>query len=120
MQGVIDKCDMSKTGKSYRVKVGNAWYGAKKDTGVNSLVGKSVTFDVESSEQFGTWMVNVEKANGHSLPSNTPAATAGMSAPWFMPFVSNTVAHAIAAGKITGPGEIKMWAAAAKQAAEEL
>jgi hypothetical protein len=39
---------------------------------------------------------------------------------WYMPFVSNTVAHAIAAGRIDDPEQIKLWAAAAKQAAVEL
>jgi hypothetical protein len=39
---------------------------------------------------------------------------------FWLPFVSNTVAHALTAGFITEPGMIKQWAAAAKQAAVEL
>jgi hypothetical protein len=39
------------------------------------------------------------------------------SAPWWMPFVSNTVAHAIQAGFITQPELVLDWARAAKEAA---
>jgi hypothetical protein len=39
------------------------------------------------------------------------------SAPWWMPFVSNTVAHAVQAGFITEPGMVLGWARAAKEAA---
>ncbi len=39
---------------------------------------------------------------------------------WWMPFVSNTVAHALAAGKIEGPDDIKLWAAAAREAALDI
>jgi hypothetical protein len=38
-------------------------------------------------------------------------------APWWMPFVSNTVAHAIQAGFITDPSMVLDWARAAKEAA---
>jgi hypothetical protein len=39
------------------------------------------------------------------------------AAPWWMPFVSNTVAHAIQAGFITDPAMVLDWARAAKEAA---
>ena len=38
-------------------------------------------------------------------------------APWWMPFASNTVAHAIAAGLIKEPQDIRAWLIAAKTAA---
>ena len=38
-------------------------------------------------------------------------------APWWMPFVSNAVAHAIQAGIITSPNQIKPWVDAARVAA---
>jgi len=37
-----------------------------------------------------------------------------------MPFVSNTVAHAIAAGLIQTPQQIEQWAMAARVAAQKL
>jgi hypothetical protein len=39
------------------------------------------------------------------------------AAPWWMPFVSNTVAHAIQAGCITDPSMVLDWARAAKESA---
>ena len=38
-------------------------------------------------------------------------------APWFMPFVSNVVAHAIQAGLIKEPAQIRAWLIAAKTSA---
>ncbi len=42
------------------------------------------------------------------------------AAPVWANFVSNQVAHAIAAGRIDDPEQIKVWAAAAKAAFMEL
>ena len=59
----------------------------------------------------------------HSIADYKPvsAAVAGKpeigATPWWMPFVSNTVAHAIAAGAITSNEQIDDWAKAAKAAA---
>jgi hypothetical protein len=39
---------------------------------------------------------------------------------WYMPFVSNTVAHALTAGLIRDPADVTKWANAAKDAAELL
>lgn len=115
MQGTIAKCDVSKSGKSFRVKIGDSWFGASKDSGADKLVGKSVTAEVEETD-FGPWLENIKAQNGSAptAPSN------GNGDRWWMSFVSNTVAHAIQAGHISQPDQIKVWAAAAKQAASEL
>jgi hypothetical protein len=75
---------------------------------------------VESREWKGTTLYSITayKALPASKPdgAGAPAASSG-AAPWWMPFVSNTVAHAIAAGAITSNEQIDDWAKAAKAAA---
>ncbi len=75
----------------------------------------------------------VQAAKPIVLPAGTPtqspgplASTGAGAGPgnhadrFWLPFVSNTVAHAIAAGLVKEPFALKAWAAAAKQAAMEL
>jgi hypothetical protein len=70
---------------------------------------------IESREYSGTTYYNITKASAATLPS-----TPGGTAPWWMAFVSNVVAHAIEADRITGPLEIGPWAVAAKDLALDL
>lgn len=83
---------------------------------------KGQTYEVEVEEQdWGGKTVWVVKNVGGGQAPAAPAGNGHASGDkWFMPFVSNTVAHAIAAGQITDPSHIKLWAAAAKQAAQEI
>ena len=69
---------------------------------------------VSEREYQGRTYLNIE-----SQKDITPAGGngAGGGDRFWLPFVSNTVAHAIAAGKIEGPADIQAWAAAAKAAA---
>lgn len=59
------------------------------------------------------------KAEAHYAPSSGGNVMGGKDR-WYMPFVSNTVAHAISMGLLNDPEMIGIWAKAAKQAAEEL
>lgn len=81
---------------------------------------KGQTYEVEiaSRDYNGKTYKNVTK--WQKMGEQKAANGSASNAPWFMPFVSNTVAHAIQAGKITGPAEIQAWAEAAKAAAEVL
>lgn len=80
---------------------------------------KGQTYDVKTEDQ--TWGETTVQVVTAINAAAAPASGNGHgSERWYMPFVSNTVAHAIAAGRIEGPQDIKQWAAAAKQAAEEL
>jgi hypothetical protein len=76
------------------------------------------------------WNITSLKQNAAAVPPQAmalgPPITVGVTsgarvqaelAPWWMPFVSNTVAHAIQAGFITEPGMVLDWARAAKEAA---
>lgn len=92
-------------------------YWVKKEMLGRFVKGQS--YDVKVEPQ--TWGdKNVEVITAITAVAVTPISNGPSSDRWFMPFVSNTVAHAIAAGKIQEPLDIKAWAAAAKQAAEEL
>jgi len=104
------------SGKSYRVQLGEEWYGAKLDSGIEAAEGKEIEAEIETTDKFGKWIKKWSVVAGSSKPAGGNGSQP--FAPWFMPFVSNTVAHAIAAGKITGPAEIQAWASAAKAAAE--
>lgn len=125
MQITIDNVSTSKTGKSLRIKSGNDWYGANKDCGLS----KGMTVDAEVSHgDFGAW-IDKWKPIGSAAPqvageaqASTPKASAvpAVAAPVWSNFVSNQVAHAIQAGLIQSPEQIKVWAAAAKQAFVEL
>lgn len=120
MRGVAETVDLSKSGKSFRVKVGGAWYGAKKDTGIEQMRGKTLEFKVSSDPKFGDWMEDIQVVEG--APQKAPNGHVGGSGGdrWFMPFVSNITAHAIQGGYCSTPEEVSKWAKAAYDAAQAL
>ena len=99
------------------VKVGDRYYSYDKN---KLTLYKGKTYDIEFTSRedqdkgktYYTITAAKEKASGD--------AADGGGDRWYMPFISNTVAHAIAANLITGPEHIGLWAKAAKQAAMEL
>lgn len=120
MKGTVDSVTKSKTGKSWRVKIGSEFYGANFDSKIDGAVGKYIDFEWDDG-QFGKWL----KSWG---PEHTQAPVMGAAVPaqggprsngdrWWLPFVSNQCAHAIAAGHIKGAADLKAWAIAAKEAA---
>lgn len=126
MQLHIDKVGPSKSGKALRVKCGSDWYGAKKDSGVQE--GMTIEAEIEDGD-FGKWIGKYRQiTNGNGAPnaaqqpstSSSSGSGAVGAAPVWANFVSNQVAHAIAAGRIEDPDQIKIWAAAAKSAFMEL
>ena len=113
-KGKVEGVSPSKSGKSFRIKIDGEWYGAGKDSGLDKMEGKTVEFSFEDGD-FGPWIQEWKEAAG--APSAQGKQSSG---PWWMPFVSNTVAHAIQAGEIKDPKAISAWAKAAKDAAEAL
>ena len=113
----IEQATLSKSGKSYNVKVGDKWYLAKTDSNITTAVGKTIEAEVSESEYNGKTMywINEWALVAGQAAAAPPAVSYG--APWWMPFVSNTVAHAISAGLIKTPEDIKAWAAAAADTA---
>jgi hypothetical protein len=133
MQGRIEQAQMSKSGKTLRIKVGDNWYSTN-NFALESAVGRTVQFEVGTSEYMGNtiyWANDAELVIDHGAPApSNPAAAANIPAPRpqpqsqtpsgsdltardFMPFTSNQVAHAIAAGLITKPEDIATWTKAA-------
>ena len=46
--GKVDSIDKSKSGKTWRVKIGGKYYGAKFDSHIEGALGKTISFTVES------------------------------------------------------------------------
>ena len=124
------------SGKSLIVEVAGRkeGYFAKLDSGLEA--GMTVEAETKASEWKGktSWWIEKWKnapatglgqapASGQQTrpdPSQTGGEgrfTAEGINLAFLPFVSNVVAHAIAAGKVEGPAEISAWADAAYTAA---
>lgn len=123
MQLTIDK--IKPTQKSIVVTAGGKEYFAKKDSGITA--GMTIDAETEDSEYNGKsycW-IKKWKAMASTPPAQAKDAPAGgttgpaIGNAW-LPFASNTVAHAINAGLIQNPDQVKVWAAAAKAAYAEL
>ena len=130
----VEEVMTAKSGKSLRVKLGGTWYGSSLDSGLNGAKGQMIEAEIQTSDKFGPWIKGwkpvaapqVPPPSQGGLPSaSAPAAAAPYKyaepnsnvAPWWMPFVSNSVAHAIAAGHIQTPEGIRAWAIGARNAA---
>lgn len=127
MQLTIENIKTNPSGKSCMVKASGKDYFAKPNIGL--AVGMTIDAETEVSEYNGkqnTWIKKYKAVNGSAAPQagggngSAPAANPAGAAPVWGNFVSNQVAHAIQAGLITDPSQIKVWAAAAKQAYVEL
>ncbi len=128
----VENVTTASTGKSLRVMLGGKWYGAALDSGLNGMKGQMIEAEIETGK-YGPWIKGYAKvaAPGASSPPVTPSGLPPVAAPqapryaeqssnvapWWMPFVSNCVAHSIAAGHIQNPEGIRAWAIAARNAA---
>lgn len=121
----VESVQPAKTGKSLRVKANGEWYGAKKDSGIAS--GMTIEAETEDGD-FGKWINKWRPSNAApqvaqparaAVDAQASSRTPAVAAAW-LPFASNTVAHAISAGYIKEPGHVSAWAKAAKEAFEAL
>lgn len=122
MQLAIEQVTKSKSGKALRVKANGAWYGARLTSKLDTLQGKTIEAEVKHDETYGDQIEAykvVESAAPAAAPRSNGAAPVNGSPAW-LPFASNTVAHAISAGLILEAGQVSMWAKAAKEAFEAL
>ena len=111
--------------KSIAFTAGGKEYLGKKDCGI--AVGMTIDAEIEANEYNGKTYHWIKTWKAVSAPASAPAATTpaaptssnGAGYAW-LPFASNTVAHAINAGLITSPEQVKIWAASAKRAFQEL
>lgn len=110
------------TQKSIVVTAGGKEYFAKKDSGITA--GMTIEAETEDSEYNGKnycWIKKWKQMASAAPAASTGGSTSGQtSGNVWLPFASNTVAHAINAGLIQTPEQVKLWAAAAKQAYMEL
>ena len=120
----VEEVMTAKTGKSLRVKLGGTWYGSSLDSGLNGAKGQMIEAEIETGK-FGPWIKGWKPVAAPQVPP-APAVAAPKYAgdhgdniqPWYMAFVSNTVAHAIEKGLITTPLGINEWALKAAQVAQ--
>jgi len=123
MRGKVEQLTKSRTGKSWRVLISGTWYGANFDSKIDSQLGKIVDFEFDDGK-YGPWL----ETWGPDLTPSAPIPQAPTAPPsqssggdrFYMPFVSNVVAHGIAAGVIKTPADINQWAKAAHDVAVAL
>ena len=125
MKGTVESVRNSSSGKSWRVKIGGREYGANFDTKLDQAVGKAIDFEWDDGK-FGLWIKTWDFDRGASSPApQAPVASPGATSRvngdrFYLPFVSNTCAHAIAAGVIKTPSDLNQWARAAHDVAVAL
>ena len=140
MSVLVEEVMMAKTNKSLRVKLGGKWYGAYLDSGLNApaLINNQIEAEIVTLEKGGPWIKGWKPVSvgAPAAPMPSPAghgpaapitrerepeyakpAPVGTVAPYWLPMASNVVAHAIQAGIITSPNQIKPWVDAARVAA---
>lgn len=128
MQGVIQAVEYSKKGAP-KFKINNSWYYAGRCKVEGLHVGAEIEFESnlfgEQNNLNGLQWWKPARGGGQSAPAGNPAqrpsngATAPSCAPadaLYLPFISNTVAHAIQAGLIKAPADVTAWVLGAKAA----
>ena len=137
----IEAVAKTKSGKGLRVKLSGTYYNAFLDSKLDMQpIGTWIEAEIKTHEKFGPYVDGWRPVQGAapqvplpqagSVPPVPPPAVAAPLtrepvyaepsdniAPWFMPFVSNTVAHAIEKGLISSPIGINEWALKAAQVA---
>ena len=122
----IDK--VKPTAKSLVLTAGGKEYFAKKETGITA--GMVIDAETKSSDYNGKTYVWIEKfkiANeNHAGQGTASEVRAGSSeglkpnalAPAWLPMASNVVAHALNAGVLKEPSDVKAWVLAVRNAVE--
>ena len=120
MKGKVDSVTRSKSGKTWRVKIGDTFYGANFDTKLDGAIGKNIDFKFNDGD-FGPWIESWGYDTAVPAPAPSSASASHLNGDrFYMPFVSNTVAHGIAAGLIKNPADLNVWARAAHDVAVAL
>ena len=127
--GIISNVKRSQSGKPLGVLIGDRWYQTK-NWALEHAIGRTIEFEVTTSEFNGKsfyWLDKERLVDGvpgaATAPARAAAAKTSVAAPEnmaFMPFVSNTVAHAIASGYCKTPEQIYSWAYKAFNVAKAL
>jgi hypothetical protein len=120
MQLTVDS--VTRGEKSYKVmSAGQAYFvGFKSASGIEQTLGKTIEAEVSTSTDGKASFINKFAVVGATTGSFKAAGPTTSTDRWFMPFVSNTVAHAIQSGLIKEPTDIRKWACAALETAQQL
>jgi hypothetical protein len=124
MQLQIESIKTNPSGKSCVVKAGGKDYFAKPNIGLS--VGMTIDAETEISEFNGKQNTWIKKYKAVNAAQQAPAGDVGRNttpagaAPVWLPFASNTVAHAIQAGIVTAPNMVEAWTRAAKEAFQKV
>lgn len=139
----VDEVRLAKSQKCFNVTLSGQKFLGNLDCGLNANVGKWIEAEIKPSNDtrfpswIGKWVHAVDPSSAHAqqgAPATFPVTggAPGTQAvtqepryaepsdnvqPWWMPFVSNTVAHAIEKGLCTTPEAINQWALKAAQVA---
>ena len=125
MIGIVDSVELSKSKKSWRVKIGGKFYGAGLDSHLDGAKGKAIDF-VYKGTDFGDWIESWGYSQGapaaiaQTVAAVTAASNAGRVTEPELRFISNVVGNAIAAKTIVDPMQIGTWAKAAAAAVKEV
>lgn len=132
----VDSCVLAKSQKCFNVTLSGQKYLGNLDSGLNANVGKWIEAEIKpiNDPRFPAWIGKWVHAEAPSSAQQAAVPTASLPppavaersyaapsdniAPWYMPFVSNTVAHAIEKGLISTPVAINEWALKAAQVAQ--
>jgi hypothetical protein len=95
------------------------YYGfeAKKYPTSSWEKGKTYNVELKSREYNGKTYWDITARHEGTAPRSNGAGPPPLVDRFWMPFVSNVVAHAIAGGQVKDPAQVFNWAMAAKQAA---
>ena len=139
----IESVAQAKSGKCLNVVASGVKYLASLDSGLNACRGQWIEVEIKESKDpkfppwLGKWVhaaapqsaapqVQTPPMQGTGIPPSTPAPAAAApqykyaepnQMPWWWPSVSNVWASGIAAGKITSPNDLAVWAMAVKKSA---
>lgn len=111
MNLTVESVDRTKSGNAYMVKANGQRY-VSKAPGIEQAVGKVIDAVVGS---FKGDKGPVSTIESFTASSAAPAAVSGNH--WYMPFISNICAHAIASGLIKDGEGLKTWTRHAQAAA---
>ena len=119
MKVTVEKVEKSKSGKSYNVQAEGRWYTSKA-AGIEQTAGKTIEATTGAFNMpDGTPRPTIESftiVGGAPAPQSSYAPAQNGKDRWWLPFVSNQVAHAIAAGLIKQATDIRAFAITAKVA----
>jgi hypothetical protein len=108
----VESVQLSKSGQSYQVKSNGQSYTCKAK-GIEQTLGKTLEAVLGKFSFNGRDFPTIESFEVISGPVEAPRA----SDRWWLPFVSNQIAHLIQVGEIKDQSQLNVWTRVLKRAA---